>query len=120
MNTGSVNAIGLQSLQAGKLSAIKAGAENAAAAAAADKSDAKIKEIAQSFESMFIAQMFEHMNEGVEPDPNFGGGQAEQMFKSLLNDQYAQELSKRGGVGIAPAVERFLKGTQLQAQEIKQ
>lgn len=113
------NTLGLQSLQAGKLAAVTARAETTAAAGNAGKSDAQLKEIAQSFEAMFIAQMFAHMNEGIEPDPNFGGGQAEAMFKSLLNDQYAQELSKRGGIGIAPAVERFLKGVQLEAQEVR-
>lgn len=109
-------AIGLQSMQAAKQAAATSRAESPATS----KSDAEIKTIAQSFETMFIAQMFNHMNEGIEVDPNFGGGQAEQMFKSLLNDQYAQELTKRGGIGIAPAVERFLKGTQLQAQEVSQ
>lgn len=70
--------------------------------------------VGERFEAMFLGQMFQHMTTGLEPDPVFGGGHGETVFRSLLIDEYAKETAKRGGVGIAAAVARQI----LQAQEI--
>ncbi len=34
----------------------------------------------------------------------FGGGQSEKVYRSMLNQYYAEAVSKRGGIGIADAV----------------
>jgi Rod binding domain-containing protein len=61
---------------------------------------------------MFLSQMMSHMFEGIETDPNFGGGHGETMFRSMLVDQYAQKMTNAGGVGIADAVTREILKTQ--------
>lgn len=122
MMDSSLNAIGLQSLSAGKLSALKS-----KAAATAQPSNASLspelqerfQEVGQQFESMFLAEMLSHLNTGIDPNSQFGGGQGEEMFKSLLNEQYALEVAKRGGIGIAPAIENYLTMQQLASQEVK-
>ncbi len=88
--------------------------ETAAQTAARLKNEQQIKDTALSFEQMFLSQMLQHMNEGIEPDSMFGGGHSEKMFQSLMNDEYAKEITKRGGIGVADAVERYL----LQLQEV--
>lgn len=74
---------------------------------------AQIWNKAQEFETMFAAQMVGHMFEGIGVDDTFGGGQGEEMFRSMLTNEYAAQITKRGGFGIADQVYREL----LRAQE---
>jgi len=67
---------------------------------------ARVQETAQKFESFFLTQMVEHMWSGVEPDAMFGGGQGEAVYRSMLNERYAESIARRGGIGIADAVMR--------------
>jgi flagellar protein FlgJ len=73
----------------------------------------KLRETAKEFESFFIGQMMEHMMAGIEPDPNFGGGHGEQMWRSMMNQEYGKELAKSNKLGIADHVMRGM----LMAQE---
>ena len=73
-------------------------AGNAAAAAKA----------AKDFESVFISQFMGSMFEGISTDGPTGGGEGEEMFRSLLIDQYSQAVEQRGGFGLANAVTRQL------------
>jgi len=66
----------------------------------------KIKETAQKFESQFLAQMIGHMFEGVETDGPFGGGFGEQMFRSVMTDAMAQQMTRSGGIGVSATVQR--------------
>lgn len=66
--------------------------------------DPKIKKAAAEFESMVIAQMLQPMFEALDSDGMFGGGTGERMFRPMLVDQYAQAMSKAGGIGIAQSV----------------
>lgn len=74
--------------------------------------DAAARKTANEFESMFLSQMFEHMSAGIKTDGPFGGGQGEEMFRSLLNQEYAGMLAKRGGIGIADHVYRQILALQ--------
>lgn len=64
----------------------------------------KARDVAQEFESVFLTQMLQHMFEGIKTDGPFGGGQSETIYRSMLNQYYAEAVSKRGGIGIADAV----------------
>ena len=66
--------------------------------------DPKIWAAAQDFESQFISTMFQSVFKGLKTDGPFDGGQGEEMFRSLLVDQYAQGMTKSGGVGLAKTV----------------
>lgn len=70
---------------------------------------------AQDFEAMFLSQMLQQMFTGIKSDGLFGGGHGEEMFRSLLIDEYGKDMAKRGGIGIAHAIENSL----LAAQEMK-
>ena len=59
---------------------------------------------AESFESLFVGQMLEYMTQGIEVDPEFGGGHAEEMWKSMMNQEYGKHIVKSGGLGIANQV----------------
>ncbi|MDZ4761623.1 MAG: rod-binding protein [Alphaproteobacteria bacterium] len=64
------------------------------------------EKVAEDFERMFIAEMLQPMFAGVETDGPFGGGPAEDAFRPMLIDRYAQTVSSGGGVGIAKVVLR--------------
>ena len=65
---------------------------------------ADIDKTARDFESSFLSIMLAQMFEGVEAQAPFGGGPGERMFKSFMTDAFAGQMSKTGGVGIAPVV----------------
>jgi Rod binding domain-containing protein len=66
--------------------------------------DPKVMKAASEFETMVLAQMLQPMFEALDSDGMFGGGSGERMFRPMLVDQYAQAMSKAGGVGIAQSV----------------
>lgn len=75
---------------------------------------AAIDKAAKDFESVFIAQFLGAMFSGIKTDGVTGGGQGEDMFRSLLLDRYAEGIQGQGGLGIAAAV----KAQMLKMQEI--
>jgi flagellar protein FlgJ len=71
----------------------------------------KARATSQDFEAMFLTSMFGQMMNNVGEGP-FSGGQAAKTWRSLLTDQYAKNVAKSGGVGIADAVYRQLIAQQ--------
>lgn len=75
---------------------------------------AKIEEVAQDFEAVFLGQMLEHMFSGIKTNEEFGGGEGEEMFRSLLVDEYGKAMSRAGGIGVAG----YVKDQMLKLQEV--
>lgn len=86
---------------------------NRAVAAPSLKNGMSVDKAAQDFEAMFLSQMLSMMWEGVEVDPNFGGGHGEEMFRSMMIEQQGKLIVRAGGVGIA----RHVKDAMLHMQE---
>ena len=59
---------------------------------------------AREFESFFLMQALQQMFSGIEQDPLFGGGPGEEIFKSMLLQEYSKELANSGGIGLADQV----------------
>lgn len=78
-------------------------------------SDAQIEKVAKEFESVFIAQMLAPMFDSVEVDETFGGGTGEEMYRSLMVEEYGKLIAKTGGIGIADQV----KAELLRLQEMQ-
>lgn len=74
---------------------------------------AKLHKAANEFEATFVSQMVSTMFEGVEVDETFGGGHGEEMFRSMLVQEYGKTVTQRGGFGLAGPVYQEL----LRAQE---
>jgi Rod binding domain-containing protein len=62
--------------------------------------------VAQDFETFFLSQTFESMFADVGTDSLFGGGNGEQIYRSMLLQEYSKVAAKNGGIGIADAVQR--------------
>lgn len=67
---------------------------------------ASIAKTAQDFEASFVSNMLGQMFEGMDTSAPFGGGQGEEMFRSILMDAFGKQIAKSGGVGVAAAVQR--------------
>ena len=63
---------------------------------------------AKEFESVFISQFLGSMFSGISTDGPTGGGEGEEMFRSLMIDQYGKSMEQRGGFGLASALQRQL------------
>ena len=78
---------------------------------------AAVKKAAKDFEAMFMSSMLESMTAGVKPDKMFGGGQGEQMYRSMLNQEYGKAIASTGTLGIADAIEREMLKMQEQSRK---
>lgn len=78
--------------------------------------DAALRKVAQEFESLLMNLVMKSMR-----DANFGGGlfdsQEGQVFQGMLDQQYAQSISKGRGMGLADMIVQQVK--QLESMGIK-
>lgn len=73
---------------------------------------AAAKKAGKDYESVFISEFMGEMFNGISTDGPFGGGQGEQMFRSLMMDQYGKEIASRGGFGLSDAITKQLLSHQ--------
>ena len=59
---------------------------------------------AREFEAVFAGTIAKLMMESVEVDDGFGGGHGEEMFRGVLAEHLGADISRKSGLGIAPAV----------------
>jgi len=96
---GSLPTVGTETLTTG---AAGIGGKQAGAEAA------KAKKVAQEFEALFVGMMLKSMRETVGKDKLTGGGHGEEIYRSLLDQEYAKTLAERGGTGLTAMLERQL------------
>jgi len=88
-------------------------AKSAAALAKIDTpSKAKAMAAARDFEGIFLNSMFQSMETGIDGDGPFGGKGGGGVWRSMLTDQYARQIAKSGGIGIASHVYQSLLSHQ--------
>ncbi|HEY4544803.1 MAG TPA: rod-binding protein [Pedomonas sp.] len=58
----------------------------------------------EEFESVLIGEMVNTMFSTVETDSMFGGGQAEEVYRSMMGQEMGREIARRGGLGLTPAL----------------
>ena len=71
------------------------------AAPKATANAAKADWAAKEYESVFISQFLGSMFSGIKTDGITGGGQGEEMFRSLMINEYGKSIQQRGGFGLA-------------------
>lgn len=71
-----------------------------------DKQRIQAKKISQDFEGLFVGMMMKSMRDTVGKDKLTGGGHGEEVFRSLLDQEYATASVKRGGLGLAKQIEK--------------
>lgn len=78
-------------------------------------STSKIDAVASDFEAQFVSQMMGSMFNTIDRDEETGGGDAEDVYQSLLVNEYGKIVAKTGGVGVADYVRNFM----IQQQGVK-
>lgn len=72
-----------------------------------DKQRAQAKKVSQDFEALFVGMMMKSMRSTVGKDKLTGGGHGEEVYRSLLDQEYATASVKRGGgLGLARIIEK--------------
>lgn len=61
---------------------------------------------ADEFEAIFISEMLKGMSVGIKTDGPFGGGQSEEIYRDLMNEELGKTMTKSGGIGISDAIYR--------------
>lgn len=72
----------------------------------------KARETADSFEAVFLSQILKSMSLGLKSDGPFGGGHSEEVFRDVLNEEIATQISRNGGIGLSDSVYREILKTQ--------
>jgi flagellar protein FlgJ len=73
----------------------------------------KVQKTAKDFEQVFLEDVMNRMGEGLgEEGPLGGGSDGGSVYRSMLMKEYAGQITKSGGVGIADAVYRQLMKLQ--------
>ena len=71
--------------------------------------DAKLRETASEFEAIFIQQMLKTMRETSFESDLLPKSEGEKLFRSLLDEQYANLSAKSGSLGLGEMIFQQLK-----------
>ena len=71
----------------------------------------KLKNVCQAFESLFLAQVMKEMRATVPKSELFDGGQAEEIYTSMLDEKFSEEISTNGSLGLAKKLYESLSKT---------
>ena len=92
---------------ADKARSIQRASSNSGGAGLTDKQRQQAKKVSQDFEALFVGMMMESMRATVAKDTLTGGGHGDEVYRSMLDQEYANASVKRGGgLGIAKIIEK--------------
>ena len=77
-----------------------------------DRHEQQLREACQELESVFVSKMLEIMRSTIIHSDLIPRSFAEETFESMLYDEYAKNISKTGGLGIADSIYRQLSGEE--------
>ena len=92
-------------------------AQRATAQLQAPMASADVQRVAEEFEAVFIAQMMAPMFQGLETDELFGGGPGEDIYRSVLIEEYGKSIARAGGIGLSDAIQREILRLQEASQQ---
>jgi len=73
------------------------------------KRKAAVKKVAGEFEALFAGMMLKSMRATVGKDSLTGGGHGEEVYRSLLDQEYAAAMVQGGGLGLGKLIEQQLE-----------
>ncbi len=92
-------------------------AQRAATQLQAPMAGEDVRRAAEEFEAVFIAQMMAPMFEGLKTDELFGGGPCEDIYRSVLFEEYGKSIARAGGIGLSDAIQREILRLQEASQQ---
>jgi Rod binding domain-containing protein len=65
---------------------------------------APARDLPEEFETLFLTQILNAMQETVEKSGLLDGGSAEETYREMLNQAVSREIARRGGLGLAEQI----------------
>lgn len=107
MDIKSVTAVPDGSENAADKARILQRASSGSGAGLTEKQRLQAKKVSQDFEALFVGMMMKSMRATVGKDTLTGGGHGDDVYLSMLDQEYAALSVKRGGgLGIAKIIEK--------------
>jgi flagellar protein FlgJ len=78
-------------------------------AGSAGKNTAATKKVSREFEALFAGFMIKSMRATVGKDEITGGGHGEEVYRSLLDQEYATAIAQQGSLGLGRLIEQQLE-----------
>ncbi|MBW2610114.1 MAG: peptidoglycan DD-metalloendopeptidase family protein [Deltaproteobacteria bacterium] len=75
-----------------------------------EKRDKELRKACKEFESVFVYQMLKSMRRTVDKCDLFHGGQGEEIYESMLDQEYAKKMAGYGNNSLANILYQQLKG----------
>ncbi len=75
----------------------------------ADQKDAKLKKACKDFEAIFTYEMLKSMRKSIEKCDLFHGGQAEEIYESMLDQELSENMAGKGSNSISEILYNQLK-----------
>lgn len=82
----------------------------------ADKNLGRLKKLSREFESLFLKEVISSMRKSVPENGLLNGGNAEKIYKSMLDEQWATQMAERGDSGIASSIYKSMSQKYLESQ----
>ena len=73
-----------------------------------DNDTAQIKQLAEEFESLFLGIVLKSMRDTVPKDGLINGGNAEDIYRSMLDTEYSKQMAQQRSTGLADNIEEYL------------
>lgn len=78
------------------------------AAGPSEKEIESVQKVSRHFESLFVNHMIGEMRKTVTNGGLIPEGQAERIYRGLLDQQYAEQISETGNVGLSQLISDYL------------
>lgn len=76
----------------------------------------RLKKLSREFESFFLKEVISAMRSSVPENGLLNGGNAEKIYRSMIDDQWAAQMAERGDTGIARSIYKSLSKAYLDSQ----
>ena len=117
MNLGSLTKSGLTSQLANQVEVDKL----TESSKVSPKEQQQVRKLAEDFESIFLDIMFQSMRKTVPKSELVDGGNSEEIFRGMLDSEYAKMMAQENATGIAINIEKeLLKSMENQAASMDQ
>ena len=67
----------------------------------ADKDDSRLRTACMEMESLFLSHLLKEMRATIDKSGFISGGQAEEIFTSMLDVEISRKMSAAGGIGLS-------------------
>ncbi len=80
---------------------------------------AEIRKVAEEFESLFLGIVLKSMRDTVQKSGLIDGGNAEDIYRSMLDEEYSKMMAAQRHTGLADSIEASMLGMQPKGETLQ-